>query len=130
MYAIFVLHTSCVGLILYIIKGDYKPCSRSCAKGFAYKCFSLCNERYIIDYIYRYETIYRYDILFHWPIYMFKRLVPGDFAERHFAERCFAERTFCRKDICAKLTFCRTDSLPKGQLAVNIDVISSKCLGL
>jgi hypothetical protein len=43
---------------------------------------------------------------------MFKRLVPGDFAERHLPKDVlpngrFAERTF------AKLTFCRTDSLPK-----------------
>jgi hypothetical protein len=45
--------------------------------------------------------------------------VPGHFAERHFAERHFAGRTFCR-----------TDSLPKGELAENRDAISSKCLGL
>jgi hypothetical protein len=30
----------------------------------------------------------------------------------------------------AERTFCRTDSFPKGQLAENKDVISSKCLGL
>jgi hypothetical protein len=34
--------------------------------------------------------------------------VPGHFAERHFAERRFAEWAFCR-----------TDSLPNGQLAEN-----------
>ena len=45
--------------------------------------------------------------------------VPGHLAERHFAERHFAGRTFCR-----------TDSLPKGELAENRDAISSKCLGL
>ena len=40
---------------------------------------------------------------------------PGHFAERHFAERHFAEGHF------AERTFCRTDSLPKGQLAENRD---------
>ena len=43
-------------------------------------------------------------------------MVPGHFAERHFAERHFAEGHF------AERTFCRTDSLPKGQLAENRDV--------
>jgi hypothetical protein len=43
----------------------------------------------------------------------------GHFADGRFADGRFAERTFCR-----------TDSLPKGQLAENRDVISSKCLGL
>jgi hypothetical protein len=37
----------------------------------------------------------------------------------HLAYGRFAERPFCR-----------TNSLPKGQLAENRDVISSKCLGL
>ena len=46
-------------------------------------------------------------------------MVPGHFAERHFADGRFAERTFCRTDI-----------LPKGQLAENRDAISSKSLGL
>jgi hypothetical protein len=44
-----------------------------------------------------------------------KDILPKDnLPNGHFAER----------------TFCRTDSLPKGQLAENRDAISSKCLGL
>jgi hypothetical protein len=44
-----------------------------------------------------------------------KDILPKDILPNgHFAER----------------TSCRTDSLPKGQLAENRDVILSKCLGL
>jgi hypothetical protein len=44
-----------------------------------------------------------------------KDILPKDILpNKHFAER----------------RFCQTDSPPKGQLAENRDVISSKCLGL
>jgi hypothetical protein len=49
-----------------------------------------------------------------------KDILPKDILPNgHFADGRFAERTFCR-----------TDSLPKGQLAENRDVLSSKYLGL
>jgi hypothetical protein len=47
-----------------------------------------------------------------------KDILPNE----RFADGCIADGRF------AERTFCRTDSLPKGQLAENRDVISLNCL--
>ena len=74
----------------------------------AFNCIRANLNFFNLKFLMRYPDILPKDTL---P----KDILPnGHFADGHFAER----------------TFCRTDSLPNGQLAENKDIISSKCLGL